>query len=347
MALNNRYEFLYFVDCMDGNPNGDPDAGNMPRIDPQDMRGLISDVAIKRRIRNYVQSAKGNASPYGIIVQHATNINRFIAQAHEQSGNDARPGSREKTYAARKWLCENFYDVRTFGGVLSTGANAGQVRGPVQLSFLRSLDPVFPIEATITRMAVADDSKGKLVTVADYEKWEAEQDEDKLRTMGRKQFIPYGLYRGMGFVSAFLSEEATVHEGGGTGFSEEDLQLLWAALLNMYEHDRSSSKGLMSTIPAVIVFRHVGTDSDLAQRERQAKLGCAPAHRLFELVNVHLKEDIRLPRKRSDYVFEIAASRLPAGVEIGFALPGPNGVRLLWGTDGLQDALDDVELLLL
>jgi len=347
MALKNRYEFLYFVDCTDGNPNGDPDAGNMPRIDPQDMRGLISDVAIKRRIRNYVQNLKGNVSPYGIIVQHSTNINRFIAKAHEQSGSDARPGSRERTYAARKWLCENFFDVRTFGGVLSTGANAGQVRGPAQLSFLRSIDPVFPVEATITRMAVADDNRGKLVTVADYEKWEAEQDEDKLRTMGRKQFIPYGLYRGMGFISAFLSEDATVQDGGGTGFSEEDLHLLWTALLNMYEHDRSSSKGLMSTIPAVVVFRHVGTDSDPGQRERQAKLGCAPAHRLFGLVNVHLKDDVRLPRQRSDYVFEVAVSQLPAGVEIGFAVPDPDGVKLFWGADGIKDALADIQLRLL
>lgn len=347
MALKNRYEFLYFVDCIDGNPNGDPDAGNMPRMDPQDMRGLISDVAIKRRIRNFVQNVKGNESPYGIIVQHATNINRFIAQAHEQSGSAAKTGSREKTYAARKWLCENFFDVRTFGGVLSTGANAGQVRGPVQLSFLRSVDPIFPIEATITRMAVADDSRGKLVTVADYEKWEAEQDEDKLRTMGRKQFIPYGLYLGMGFVSAFLAEEASAADGGGTGFSEEDLELLLAALLNMYEHDRSSSKGLMSTVPALIVFRHVGTDSNPEQRGRQAKLGCAPAHRLFSLVNVHLKDGVSLPRKRSDYVFEIAASQLPAGVEIGFAVPGSDGVKLYWGTDRLSDALDDVEIRLL
>ncbi len=344
MALKNRYEFLYFVDCTDGNPNGDPDMGNMPRVDPQDMRGLISDVAVKRRIRNYVQNLKGNASPYGIIVQHATNINRFIANAHEQSGSTAKAGSREKTYAARKWLCDNYFDVRAFGGVLSTGANAGQVRGPVQLSFLRSIDPVFPIEATITRMAVADDERKKLVTVADYEKWEAEQDEDKLRTMGRKQFIPYGLYKGMGFVSAFLSEEATVEQGGGTGFSEKDLQLLWSALLNMYEHDRSSSKGLMSTIPAVIVFRHAGTDSDPEQRVRQAKLGCAPAHRLFSLVSVYLKEGVTLPRKRSDYVFEIALSKLPAGVEIGFALPDADGAKLLWGADELKDALEDVEI---
>jgi CRISPR-associated protein Csd2 len=244
--LNNRYEFLYFVECVDGNPNGDPDAGNMPRIDPQDMHGLISDVAVKRRIRNYVQDYKDNKAPYGIIVQHSTNINRFIAEAHEKDGSGAKPGTREKTYAARKWLCENYFDVRAFGGVLTTGPNAGQVRGPVQLAFLRSIDPVFPVEATITRMAVASDVKGG--TLADYEKWESEQDEDKLRTMGRKQFIPYGLYRGMGFVSAFLADQPTVKDGGGTGFSEEDLAVLWQALLGMYDHDRSSSKGLMSTM---------------------------------------------------------------------------------------------------
>jgi CRISPR-associated protein Csd2 len=326
--LNNRYEFLYFVDCVDGNPNGDPDAGNMPRIDPQDMHGLISDVAVKRRIRNYVQNYKKNKTPYSIIVQHSTNINRFIAEAHERAGNNARQGTREKTYAARKWICENYFDVRAFGGVLTTGPNAGQVRGPIQLSFLRSIDPVFPVEATITRMAVASDVKGG--TVADYVKWESEQDEDKLRTMGRKQLIPYGMYRGMGFVSAFLADEAT-GEGGGTGFDEEDLAVLWQALLGMYEHDRSASKGLMSTIGPVIIFKHVGNDSNLEQRKNQARLGCAPAHTLFDLVTVKLKDGITLPRSHNDYVLEVAVDKLPTGVEVGFAMPDIAGAVISWG----------------
>lgn len=333
MSLKNRYEFLYFVECIDGNPNGDPDAGNMPRVDPQDMHGLISDVAVKRRIRNYIQNVKAGKAPYGIIVQHSTNINRFIAEAHREDTSGAKQGTREKTYAARKWLCEHYYDVRTFGGVLSTGPNAGQVRGPVQLSFLRSIDPVFPIEATITRMSVATEVKENSFTA--YTNWESEQDEYKMRTLGKKQFIPYGLYKGMGFVSAFLSDEATMY-GGGTGFSEEDLNLLWAALLNMYEHDRSSSKGLMSTLPPVIVFRHVGTDSNLEQRVSQARLGCAPAHRLFDLINVHRKEGVVLPRKRQDYIFEVTASKLPHGVEMGFVLPTASGVEVVWDSDKIK-----------
>lgn len=326
--LKNRYEFIYFVECVNGNPNGDPDAGNMPRVDPQDMHGLISDVAIKRRIRNYIQNFKKNMAPYGIIVQNSTNINRFITEAHEKSGSNAKLGTREKTYAARKWLCENYFDVRTFGGVLTTGPNAGQVRGPVQLSFLRSINPVFPIDTSITRMSVTQDVKGG--TVADYIKWEAEQEEDKLRTMGRKQLIPYGLFRGMGFVSAFLADDAT-DEGGGTGFTEDDLAVFWQALLDMYEHDRSASKGMMSTIGPLIIFKHVGTDSNLQQRQSQARLGCAPAHTLFDLVTVKLKDSVNLPRDHSDYILDMALSRLPAGVEVGFAMPSMEGISINWG----------------
>ncbi|NLG38114.1 MAG: type I-C CRISPR-associated protein Cas7/Csd2 [Clostridiales bacterium] len=334
MALQNRYEFLYFIECVDGNPNGDPDAGNMPRIDPQDMHGLISDVAVKRRIRNYVQNVGKGQPPYGIVVQHSTNINRFIAQAHEEEKSGAKAGTREKTYAARKWLCDNFFDVRTFGGVMTTGANAGQVRGPVQLSFLRSVDPVFPMEATITRMSVAFDVKPN--TYQAYIDWEKEQPEDKMRTMGRKQLIPYGLYRGQGFVSAFLADEPT-NKGGGTGFSEDDLQLLWTALLHMYEHDRSASKGMMSTISPVIIFRHRGTDSDSSQRVNQARLGCAPAHKLFDLVSVSRKEGVTLPRSYRDYTLNIAASRLPAGVDIGFAVPFTGRARIHWGVSDMPE----------
>jgi len=324
MSIANRYEFLYFVECINGNPNGDPDAGNTPRLDPQDMHGLISDVAVKRRIRNYVQTAKGNCSPYGIMVQQSTNLNRFIAKAHEEASTgraEAKMSNKEKVVKARRWLCDNYYDVRTFGGVLSTGANAGQVRGPVQVSFLRSVDPILPLDLSITRMAVADSPKG-VETSADYEKWEAEQPEDQLRTMGRKQLIPYGLYRGMGFVSAALS--------GDTGFTEDDLSLLWKALLNMYEHDRSSSKGVMSTVEPIIVFRHVGTDTNMEQRSRQAVLGCAPAHQLFDLVRIERKSGVELPRGNSDYTLRVAASRLPKGLQIGFAANDPDGGHISW-----------------
>ncbi|NLL18462.1 MAG: type I-C CRISPR-associated protein Cas7/Csd2, partial [Clostridia bacterium] len=254
MSINNRYEFMYFVECKNGNPNGDPDMGNSPRMDPQDMRGLISDVAIKRRIRNYVQVAKGNKGPYGIIIQQSTNINKFIAKAHEETGNTKMEKTKDKIAQSQQWLCQNFFDVRTFGAVLSTGPNAGQVRGPVQLTFLRSYDPILPLDISITRMAVAENiNKKGIVSYKDYEAWEAQQPEDELRTMGRKQLIPYGLYEGRGFVSANLAEM--------TGFNEDDLMLLWEAILNMYEHDRSASKGEMSTVLPLIIFKHTGTDS--------------------------------------------------------------------------------------
>jgi CRISPR-associated protein Csd2 len=323
MTIKNRYEFIYFVECINGNPNGDPDMGNSPRIDPQDMRGLISDVAVKRRIRNYITVEKGNEFPYGIIVQQSTNINKFIALANEESGSKAKDKSREKVRAAREWVCNNFYDVRTFGGVLSTGANAGQIRGPVQMTFLKSIDPILPMDISITRMAVADNIKVKGKTTPsyqDYVDWENEQPEDKLRTMGRKQLIPFGLYEGRGFISANLAED--------TGFNDNDLDILFRALLNMYEHDRSASKGQMSTIIPAIIFKHIGTDSDMKQRERQAKLGCAPAHTLFDLINIHRKHGIDVPRSYKDYDLTINMSALPKGVEVGFGLPDGS---ITWG----------------
>lgn len=321
MTILNRYEFMYFVECKNGNPNGDPDMGNSPRIDPQDMKGLISDVAVKRRIRNYVQLAKGNEYPYGIIIQQSTNLNKFIAKAHDEIGNKDRDKTKEKVDAARKWLCENYYDVRTFGAVLSTGPNAGQVRGAVQLSFLRSIDPILPLDISITRMAVTENIKPEKATFEQYEEWEKSQPEDKLRTMGRKQLIPYGLYEGRGFVSANLAQDIGF-------FDEKDLILLWEALLNMYEHDRSSSKGEMSTIAPLIIFEHVGTDSDEKQRQKQAMLGCAPAHKLFELVQIEKKPGVEIPRSYKDYTLKVNLSKCPAGVEILFAKHAPEGVNI-------------------
>ncbi|MBV1727899.1 MAG: type I-C CRISPR-associated protein Cas7/Csd2 [Candidatus Desulforudis sp.] len=334
MAIESRYEFLYFVECINGNPNGDPDMGNSPRLDPQDMHGLISDVAIKRRIRNYVQLAHGNEAPFGIVVQQATNINKFIALAHEQATGNPKKGDRVKTSAARKWLCQNFYDVRTFGGVMSTGANAGQIRGAVQLTFLRSLDQILPLDVSITRMAVASDAPGKEASYAEYEEWENKQSEDKLRTMGRKQLIPYGLYQGKGFISAHLAEDTT--------FNDQDLNVFWDALLNMYEHDRSSSKGHMSTVPPVIVFRHIGTDTDLTQRARQAKLGCAPAHKLFDLVAVEKNAGVAAPRSYRDYSWVVQISKMPPGVEVGFAVVDAGKASISWGK--LPDGLETIRL---
>ena len=306
-TIENRYEFLFLFDCQNGNPNGDPDSGNAPRLDPEDMHGLVSDVALKRRIRNYVQIARGNEMPNAIFVEHATNLNGPIARAHEETGGvpDAKKASKSKVDEARRWMCANFYDVRTFGAVMSTGANAGQVRGPVQIAFARSQDPVLPLDVSITRMAVADEVK-KGASSEEIEQWVAEQPEDKLRTMGRKSFIPYGLYLGRGFISAHLAQQ--------TGFDDGDLELLWEAVLNMYEHDRSASKGLMTVHRPLFVFKHVGTDTDLAQRKRQAMLGCAPAHDLFNLIEIEKR--VEAPRSFSDYTVTVHRDRLPEGVEL-------------------------------
>ena len=337
--LTNRYEFLFLFDCQDGNPNGDPDAGNAPRIDPQDLRGLVSDVAIKRRLRNYVQLAYGNKRPNAIFVKHGTNLNTAIAEAREAAPGES-PGKKDElnklpiatksgkattgqVRAARNWMCENYFDVRTFGAVMSTGPNAGQVRGSVQIAFARSIDPVLPLEMTITRGAVADDGGGRLKSHSHYVRHEAEQPEAELRTMGRKTLIPYGLFLGRGFISAHLARE--------TKFGKDDLRLLFEAVLNMYEHDRSASKGIMTVRAPIYLFKHVGTECGSAeQRQRQAMLGCAPAQVLFEDVieiqhNVApVSDDVSSndrppvfePRQWSDYAVTVHEDRIPPGVEL-------------------------------
>lgn len=325
--IANRYEFLFLFDCENGNPNGDPDAGNAPRIDPEDMHGLVSDVATKRRVRNYVQAVKGNAAPHAIFIEHATNMNRPIALAHEKAnGGIPEKATKDKVKKARDWMCANFYDVRTFGAVMSTGANAGQVRGPVQFSFARSIDPVLPMDIGITRVSDVNLTKKKH-GVEEKEGMGSEQllalenqaPEDTLRTMGRKQLIPYGLYAMKGFVSANLAE--------GTVFTEDDLALLRQALAGMYEQDRSASKGVM-TCRGLYVFKHVGTDSNEEQRRQQAKLGCAPAHRLLDfstdrrelpesIVEIRKKNGFTgSPRAFSDYVVTVHPDRLPKGIEL-------------------------------
>lgn len=312
-SITNRYEFLFLFDCENGNPNGDPDAGNAPRIDPEDMHGLVSDVALKRRIRNYVQIAKGNQMPNAIFIEQACNLNRQIAKAHEEANGglpDPKKGaSKDKVYAARDWMCRNFFDVRAFGAVMSTGPNAGQVRGPVQIAFARSLDPILSLDMSITRMAVAENVPGAKSS-ADYVDWEAEQPEDKLRTMGRKSLIPYGLFAGKGFISAHLAQQ--------TGFGKDDLKLLFEAVLNMYEHDRSASKGIMTVRQPIYVFKHVGTDTNAEQRQAQAMLGCAPAQVLFEnVVSVKKKDFVAAPRRFDDYNdVEVNRDAVPAGVEL-------------------------------
>ncbi|MBN1255194.1 MAG: type I-C CRISPR-associated protein Cas7/Csd2 [Deltaproteobacteria bacterium] len=321
MSIQNRYEFLYLFDCENGNPNGDPDAGNAPRIDPEDMRGLVSDVALKRRIRNYVQAAYDNKAPNAIFIEHLTNLNKPIALAHEKAnGSVPKDGKSTKVQSkkARDWLCANFYDIRTFGAVLSTGANAGQVRGPVQMSFARSMDSVLPFDIGITRVAKTPTSKEikRDATYQEHVEWEEKQPEDELRTMGRKNLIPYGLYVAKGFISANLAES--------TNFSDNDLDLLWEALAKMYDHDRSASKGYMAR-RGLFVFKHVGTDTKPEQRVRQAKLGCAPAQALLDIGKVidiqNNKEAMKndnetTPRRFEHYTVTVNKKRIPNGVEL-------------------------------
>ena len=278
MAIQNRYEFIYYVACSNCNPHGDPDMGNMPRIDPQTMQGYLTDGASKRRIRNYVELAYQDKPGMGIIIQQATNINRHIAEAKRAAGVEDCAKAKEAVYAGRKKACELFYDVRTFGAVMSTGPNAGQVRGPVQLGFARSVDPIVPQEVTITRVAIT--------TEADAEKKNTE--------MGRKYIVPYGLYRAEGYVSANLARKTT-------GFSEEDLELLWTAILNMFENDHSAARGKMA-VRELIVFKH------------NCELGCAPAHKLFDLVKVEHKDGVTAPRSYGDYTVSVDETHLPSGV---------------------------------
>jgi len=248
-TINKRYDFVFFFDVKDGNPNGDPDAGNLPRIDAETGMGLITDVCLKRKVRNYVMMQKGGSRPYDIFIKEKAILNKLIDEAHDDSVV-AEKEKGEKTEEARKWMCKHYYDVRAFGAVMSTGKNAGQVRGPIQLTFARSLEPIVALEHSITRMAVTTEA-------------EAEKQSGDNRTMGRKYTVPYGLYRTHGFVSAHLAAQ--------TGFSKEDLELFWKAMLEMFEHDRSAARGMMST-RKLVVFEH------------NSALGSKPAQELFDRV---------------------------------------------------------------
>lgn len=276
--LKNRIDFVYIFDVHDGNPNGDPDAGNLPRVDAETGMGLVTDVCLKRKVRNYVQVAKGCSEGYDIFIKEKAVLNALIDNAHEDS--DVK-GAKDKTEAARRFMCKNYYDIRTFGAVMSTGKNAGQVRGPIQFTFARSVDPIYAAEHSITRMAVATEK-------------EAEKQGGDNRTMGRKATVPYGLYVCYGFISSNLSKQ--------TGFNEEDLNLFFDALKNMFDVDRSAARGLISA-QKLIVFRH------------NSELGNAPANKLFDLVKVNKKEDVGIPRSLSDYNIKIAENTYP-GVNI-------------------------------
>ncbi len=284
--IKKRYDFIYLFDVQDGNPNGDPDADNLPRIDPETSMGLVTDVSLKRKVRNFVQMTQKDAG-YDIFIKERGILNNLIDEAHEQEAVKAKKGA-DKIALARQFMCDKYYDVRTFGAVMSTGKNAGQVRGPVQLTFSRSVSPIITLEHSITRMAVASE---KEITT---DKKTGEEKYIENRTMGRKYTIPYGLYRCHGFISAHLAED--------TGFSENDLTLFWQSLINMFDHDHSAARGQMNA-RGLYVFEH------------NNKLGNAPAHKLFDLVEVTLKDDSKPIRSFSDYEITIK-DELPDGVTL-------------------------------
>ena len=284
--IKNRYDFVILFDVENGNPNGDPDAGNMPRVDPETGYGLVTDVCLKRKIRNYVETAKEDAAGYRIYIKDRVPLQRSDAEALAYLGVNKDLKAAKKDDPAldgkiRDFMCQNFFDIRTFGAVMTTfvkGAlNCGQVRGPVQLGFARSIDPIMPQEVTITRVAIT--------TEADAEK--------KGTEMGRKYIVPYALYRAEGFISANLARKVT-------GFSEEDLQLLWQAILNMFENDHSAARGKMA-VRELIVFRH------------DSELGNAPSYKLFDAIHVERKLEVTVPRSYRDYTVRIDPA-LPAGV---------------------------------
>ncbi len=285
MTINNRYEFVYLFDVKDGNPNGDPDAGNLPRVDAETGQGLVTDVCLKRKVRNFVGLTKGEEPPYEIYIKEKAVLNRTNLRAYQalELKNESKrlPKEVEDAKKITAWMCKNFFDIRTFGAVMTTDVNTGQVRGPIQINFSRSIDAIVSAEHSITRMAVTTEA-------------EAEKQSGDNRTMGRKFTVPYGLYRCHGYVSANLAQQ--------TGFNEDDLQLFWQALMNMFDHDRSASRGEMSAC-GLYVFKH------------ESALGNAPAKKLFDLITVKKKTE-EPARKFSDYQVTINTSDIPQNVEL-------------------------------
>jgi len=277
MTIKNRYEFVYLFDVTNGNPNGDPDAGNMPRLDPESSKGLVTDVCLKRKIRNFIELTEADSQGYDIYVKEKSVLNNQNKKAYDaldiKPVDKKLPKEQEKARAVTDWMCANFYDVRSFGAVMTTAINSGQVRGPVQLAFAKSIDPIIPLEITITRMAVTTEK-------------EAEDQQGDNRTMGRKHIVPYGLYRVHGFISAKLAEK--------TGFSDDDLEKLWKALEMMFEHDHSAARGEM-VVRKLVVFKH------------NDALGNMPSHKLFERVTINrLKGESGTPASSfDDYAIKI------------------------------------------
>ena len=288
-AIKNRYEFVILFDVANGNPNGDPDAGNMPRIDAETGHGIVTDVCLKRKIRNYVETLKEDAEGYQIYIKEGIPLNTSDQRAYKDAGTDETKLTKMKKNEKdpidekiRAFMCRNFFDIRTFGAVMVTfvkaALNCGQIRGPVQLGFARSIDPIVSQEVTITRVAIT----------------KPEDAEVKKTEMGRKHIIPYGLYRAEGYVSANLARRVT-------GFSEDDLALLWEAILNMFELDRSAARGNMAC-RKLIVFKH------------DTELGNAPAYKLFDAVNVTRNEGVLAPRSFDDYAVTINDAAIPQGI---------------------------------
>lgn len=277
-AIDRRYEFVLLFDVENGNPNGDPDAGNMPRIDPETSLGLVTDVCLKRKIRNYVELVKGDATGHAIYVKEGAVLNVQHRKAYEALGIKAEP-KKLTDKAVTKWMCDHFYDIRTFGAVMTTEVNCGQVRGPVQLNFARSIDPIVQQEITITRVAVTNEKDA----------------EKKDREMGRKHVVPYAAYRSEGYISAPLAEQ--------TGFSVDDLELFWQALTNMWDHDHSAARGKMSA-RRLFVFEH------------ESRLGNAPAHVLFDAVHIARRNAGAPARAFADYEVSVDKAALPTGVKL-------------------------------
>ena len=289
-AIKNRYEFMILFDVENGNPNGDPDAGNLPRIDPESGYGLVTDVCLKRKIRNYVELVKESEPGYRIYVKEGVPLNRSDNEAYQSIGvtdksvKEAKKKDPDIDLKIRNYMCDNFFDIRTFGAVMTTfvkaALNCGQVRGPVQLGFAKSIDPVISQEVTITRVAITTEKDA----------------EEKKTEIGRKSIIPYALYRTEGYVSANLARKVT-------GFSEEDLELLWQAIINMFENDHSAARGNMA-VRELIVFKH------------DSELGNCPAYKLFDAVDVHRKEGVICARKYSDYEVTLHTEKIPDSVEV-------------------------------
>lgn len=296
-VIKNRYEFVVLFDVENGNPNGDPDAGNMPRIDPESGLGLVTDVCLKRKIRNYIETVKEDVEGYKIYIKDDVPLNRSDREACASLGIEEtdekkvteslkklKKNDADADIKIRDYMCQNFFDIRTFGAVMTTfvkaALNCGQVRGPVQIGFARSIDPIVSQEVTITRVAITTEKDA----------------ENKSTEMGRKSIVPYGLYRVEGYVSANLARKVT-------GFSEEDLELLWEAIINMFEHDHSAARGNMA-VRELIVFKH------------SKELGDCPAYKLFDAVKVRKKEDVEFPRSYRDYIVETHEEHIPDSVEM-------------------------------